>query len=147
MKTLHIATLCALLAATVPAFAQSGGSGVPGSQTTTTGVPGSRTTTTGVPGSQTTTTGVPGSNTTTSEPNKLNNVAPSAGVTNGGTLPAGALSFQSLDANKDGRLTRQELDAQGLSDSLFFQMDTNHDGFVDEVEMNAHGPVMKPTMR
>ncbi|HYD17030.1 MAG TPA: EF-hand domain-containing protein [Patescibacteria group bacterium] len=54
------------------------------------------------------------------------------------------ITFQSLDADANGRVTKEEFEKQGLTESLFTTIDTDHDGALSQGEVDTHGPVMKP---
>ena len=56
--------------------------------------------------------------------------------------------FEKLDANHDGRISREEMRAE--ADKHFDKLDTNHDGFLDKAELEAahkhhgHGDMPPP---
>lgn len=54
------------------------------------------------------------------------------------------VTFQSLDADANGQVTKEEFEKQGLTESLFTTMDTDRDGNLSQQEVDTHGPLMKP---
>lgn len=64
------------------------------------------------------------------------NVSPEMGLT--------TVTFQSLDADANGQVTKEEFEKQGLTESLFTTMDTDHDGNLSQGEVDTHGPLTKP---
>jgi hypothetical protein len=63
-------------------------------------------------------------------------VSPEMGLT--------TVTFQSLDADANGQVTKEEFEKQGLTESLFTTIDTDHDGNLSQGEVDTHGPLMKP---
>jgi hypothetical protein len=63
-------------------------------------------------------------------------VSPDMGLT--------TVSFQSLDADANGQVTKEEFEKQGLTESLFTTMDRDRDGSLSQQEVDTHGPLMKP---
>jgi Ca2+-binding EF-hand superfamily protein len=47
-------------------------------------------------------------------------------------------TFMTLDADKDGRISSTEADADAGFDDSFSAMDSNGDGFVTDTEFRAH---------
>lgn len=54
------------------------------------------------------------------------------------------VTFQGLDADANGQVSKEEFEKQGLTESLFTTMDTDHDGNLSQGEVDTHGPLMKP---
>lgn len=54
------------------------------------------------------------------------------------------VTFQSLDADANGQVTKEEFEKQGLTESLFTTMDSDRDGNLSQQEVDTHGPLMKP---
>ena len=54
------------------------------------------------------------------------------------------VTFQSLDADANGQVTKEEFEKQGLTESLFTTIDTDRDGNLSQQEVDTHGPLMKP---
>lgn len=63
-------------------------------------------------------------------------VSPDMGLT--------TVTFQSLDADANGQVTKEEFEKQGLTESLFTTMDSDRDGSLSQQEVDTHGPLMKP---
>ncbi len=54
------------------------------------------------------------------------------------------VTFQGLDADANGQVSKEEFEKQGLTESLFTTMDSDHDGNLSQQEVDTHGPLMKP---
>ena len=56
-------------------------------------------------------------------------------------------TFEGLDSDKDGRISRTEFAAaHGGKDDKFAGIDTNHDGFISKQEFDAHHAAMQKGM-
>ncbi len=49
-------------------------------------------------------------------------------------------TFQSLDADANGQVTKEEFEKQGLTESLFTTMDSDRDGNLSQQEVDKHAP-------
>jgi len=61
--------------------------------------------------------------------------------------PASGDAFSSLDADKDGRVSSTEADADAGFSATFSAMDANADGFVTRDEKTAHAKANKQPAR
>ena len=60
--------------------------------------------------------------------------------------PVGAVEFEEVDADSDGKVTREEARLGNIQDGLFDKLDQDHDGALDPREFREFEPDRSPAM-